>query len=105
MGSYHSTIKFRNSKTSNVGCISYIYSKRFKRNYTSLIDDGSADSISNELNEKKYKSSNLFVVANSDLGYDITRVDSNYDKVIKFVQYNRLKITDYQVIANYDATL
>ncbi len=103
MGSYHSIITCRNSEASIEDCIMSIHNQSVKPNYIVVIDDGSTDNTSNILNEIRGKISNLFVITNSDLGYDITRVPLNYNMAIKFIKDNRLEATEYHMIANDDS--
>jgi hypothetical protein len=44
----------------------------------------------------------LYVIANPDLGYDVSRVVRNLNSAIKFARENGLPKTDYHMIANDD---
>ena len=68
-----------------------------------MIDDEYTDNTSNILKEMSEKLSNLFIITNPNLGYDITRVPFNYNKAIKFIENNQLETTDYHMIASDDA--
>ncbi len=103
MGIYHSIITCRNSETSIEECILSIYNQTLKPSYILVIDDGSIDNTSNILRAMKVTLSNLFVITNPDLGYDITRVPFNYNRAIKFIKNNQLETTDYHMIASDDA--
>jgi glycosyltransferase involved in cell wall biosynthesis len=103
VGTYHSIITCRNSETSIEDCILSIYNQTLKPSYILVIDDGSTDNTSRILKEMKDRLSNLFIITNPDLGYDITRVPFNYNKAISFIKNNQLESTDYHMIASDDA--
>ena len=103
MGTYHSIITCRNSETSIEDCILSIYNQTVKPSYILVIDDGSTDNTSYILKKMKDRISDLFIITNPDLGYDITRVPFNYNKAIAFIKNNQLESTDYHMIASDDA--
>ena len=103
VGTYHSIITCRNSETSIEDCILSIYNQTVKPSYVLVIDDGSTDNTSYILKKMKDRISDLFIITNPDLGYDITRVPFNYNKAISFIKNNQLESTDYHMIASDDA--
>ncbi len=103
MSSYYSIITCRDSETNIEKCIWSIYNQSLKPSFLIIVDDGSTDNTALILKRLKTEIPNLHVITNNNLGYDITRQPSNFNKAIKFINENRLKYTDYHMIANDDS--
>ena len=102
MGTYYTIITGRNSENDIENCIDSIVNQTLKPEYILVIDDGSSDKTSAILENLKKTVSNLFIITNPDWGYDITRVPVNYNKAIRLIEQNKLKDTDYHMIASDD---
>lgn len=102
MGSYYSIITCRNSENNIENAISSLVNQSLKPKYIIVIDDGSKDSTPSILKKMQEKISNLYIITNPDLGYNIGRVVSNWNKAIKLTYDQGLEKTDYHMIGTDD---
>jgi glycosyltransferase involved in cell wall biosynthesis len=104
MGTYHVILTCRNSEDNMKDVLQSIKEQTIKPEYVIIIDDGSKDKTSEILKEiqKECDNNSLYIMSNPDLGYNIGRVVSNWNKAIKFAQEMNLKKTDYHMIGTDD---
>jgi glycosyltransferase involved in cell wall biosynthesis len=92
----------RNSEKNIEEALLSINNQSVKPAYIIVIDDGSTDKTNSILSSLKHKVSNLHVITNPDLGYDIGRVVKNWNKAIKLTYDLSLLQTDFHMIATDD---
>ena len=102
MYTYYAIITCRNSEKDIEKAILSVSNQSVKPAYIIVIDDGSTDNTSYILSELKEKISGLYVIKNPDLGYDIGRVVSNWNKAIQLTYDLELEKTDFHMIATDD---
>ena len=102
MGNYYGIVTCRNSEENIDKAILSLMNQTLKPEYIITIDDGSTDNTSEILKELQKKFDNLYIITNSDLGYDIKRVVNNWNKAIEFTIKENLKETDYHMIGTDD---
>jgi glycosyltransferase involved in cell wall biosynthesis len=103
MGTYNVIVTCRNSEKSIKSALNSLIHQSIKPEYIIVVDDGSTDHTNNILKDIKSKNKNLYIITNPDLGYNIGRVVSNWNKAIKLANKLKLKPTDYHMIAPDDA--
>jgi len=92
----------RNSERNIEDAVLSISNQSIKPKYIIVINDGSTDRTLSALSHLKEKISNLHIITNPDLGYDIGRVVSNWNKAIKLTYEMNLEKTDFHLIATDD---
>ncbi|MGN6629080.1 MAG: glycosyltransferase family A protein [Candidatus Nitrosocosmicus sp.] len=102
MGSYYGIVTCRNSAENIEKAILSLMDQTLKPEYIITIDDGSTDNTPLILKELQKRFSNLHIITNQDLGYDIKRVVNNLNKAIKLTIERKLKETDYHMIGTDD---
>ena len=102
MKTYFVILTCRNSENNIEDAINSLKNQTLQPEYVVVIDDGSKDKTSEILNEMKGKWTKLYVLTNPDLGYNIGRVASNWNKAIKFVEEIKLVKTEYHMISADD---
>ncbi|MGN6822881.1 MAG: glycosyltransferase family A protein [Candidatus Nitrosocosmicus sp.] len=102
MGSYYGIVTCRNSAENIEKAILSLMDQTLKPEYIIIIDDGSTDNTPLILKELQKRFSNLHIITNQDLGYDIKRVVNNWNKAIKLTIERKLKETDYHMIGTDD---
>lgn len=102
MGSYYGIVTCRNSAENIEKAILSLMDQTLKPEYIITIDDGSTDNTPLILKELQNRFSNLHIITNPDLGYDIKRVVNNWNKAIKLTIERKLKETDYHMIGTDD---
>src|SRR6185437_2225184 len=102
MQTYYVIITCRNSEKNIEEAVLSVSNQSIKPVYIIVVDDGSTDKTSHILSGLKEKISNLYVITNPDLGYNIGRVISNWNKAIQLTYDLGLKETDFHMIATDD---
>ena len=101
-GSYFVLITCRNSQETTRKSLTSIKEQTVNPEYVIVINDGSTDNTKNILHDMQKDWPTLYVIANPDLGYDISRVVRNWNDAIKFAREKGLPETDYHMIVNDD---
>ena len=70
--------------------------------YIIIVDDGSRDRTPNILRELKNKVTNLYIITNPDLGYDVRRIVTNWNNALRFAEEMNLEQTDHHMIGTDD---
>jgi glycosyltransferase involved in cell wall biosynthesis len=99
---YYVIVTCRNSEKDIETAILSIFNQSIAPAYIIVIDDGSTDRTPHILSKLKEKLSNLHVITNPDLGYDIGRIVSNWNKAIRLTYEKGLEKTDFHMIATDD---
>lgn len=102
MGTYFAIVTCRDSEGNIEEALLSLKMQTLKPSYVIVIDDGSTDKTPEILKKIQSEWSSLYVIVNPDLGYDIGRVVSNWNKAIKFAREKRLPVTDYHMISTDD---
>ncbi|MGI0021834.1 MAG: glycosyltransferase family A protein [Nitrososphaeraceae archaeon] len=102
MGTYFAIVTCRNSENNIEEALQSLKNQTLKPEYVVVIDDGSKDKTPEILKRMQGDWNSLYTITNPDLGYDIGRVVSNWNKALKLVQELNLKKTDYHLIATDD---
>jgi glycosyltransferase involved in cell wall biosynthesis len=103
MGNYFAILTCRNSENSIQKALTSLKEQTLTPKYVIVIDDGSSDKTPEILRKIQMEWSNdLYIITNPDLGYNIGRVVSNWNKAIKFAQQKNLQETDYHLICTDD---
>src|SRR5574342_1428992 len=102
MGTYFIIVTCRNSEKDIEAAILSLLNQTLKPEYIVVVDDGSFDNTNTILKRIKNNFKNFYVITNPDLGYDIGRVVTNWNKAIKLVSDLKLKQTDYHMISADD---
>lgn len=96
----------RNSQDLIQNAIASIFAQTINPKYVIVVDDGSTDKTSTILASLQVKHRPvLHIISNPDLGHDVTRVVSNWNKALRFAKENDLPETDYHLIATDDLVL
>ena len=103
MGTYGIILTCRNSEKCIEPSIYSLIEQSIKPEYIIIIDDGSKDQTPKIIREIQSVNKNIYVITNPDMGYDIGRVVTNWNKAIKFAKKEDLKPTEYHMIAPDDA--
>jgi glycosyltransferase involved in cell wall biosynthesis len=104
MGTYYAILTCRNSQNYIKESLTSLKEQTLTPKYVIVIDDGSSDKTPEILKKIQMEwTNNLYILTNPDLGYNIGRVVSNWNKAIKFAQQKNLEETDYHLICTYDA--
>ena len=103
MGTYFTIVTCRNSKAIIERTLQSIKDQTLKPSYVIVIDDGSKDGTGDILRKIKDDWKDLHIITNPDMGYDIGRVVSNWNKGLGFAAEMGLPATDYHMISADDA--
>jgi glycosyltransferase involved in cell wall biosynthesis len=95
-------ITCRNSQDTIRKSLTSIREQTVNPEYVIVIDDGSTDDTKNILDDMQKDWPTLYVIANPDLGYDITRVVRHLNSAIRFAREKGIRKTDYHMVANDD---
>ena len=103
MGNYYVIATCRNSENNIEKAILSLHNQTLKPEYIIVIDDGLTDNTPFILNNLKEKIDNLFIITNPDLGYNVTRIVNNWNKVYTIdyrfkIKKNRLSYDRVQMI-------
>ncbi|HVX01752.1 MAG TPA: glycosyltransferase family A protein [Nitrososphaera sp.] len=105
MGSYFAIMTCRNSEDNIKEALLSLKAQTVPPSYVIVVDDGSKDgtaSILRHLQQSSWPS--LYVITNPDLGYNIARVVSNWNKAIQYAHDHGLPRTDYHMICADDTS-
>ncbi|MEM2140818.1 glycosyltransferase family 2 protein [Nitrososphaera sp.] len=102
MGSYFAIVTCRNSEANIERALLSLKAQTVKPAYVIVIDDGSRDRTPEMLKRLQAGWPDLHVITNPDLGYDIARVVSNWNKALTYARQNGLPATDYHMISADD---
>ena len=102
MTTYYAILTCRNSEDKIEKAIISLLAQTMTPEYIIIINDGSTDKTINIIEKLQMVFKNLYVITNPDLGYNIGRVVSNWNKAIKFAKENNLPQTDYHMITTDD---
>ena len=102
MKTYFIILTCRNSEDKIEDALNSLKNQTLKPEYVIVIDDGSTDKTPEILERMRNNWNRLYIITNPDLGYDIGRVASNWNKAIKFVEELKLTKTDYHMITTDD---
>ena len=102
MKTYFIIVTCRNSEDKIEDALNSLKNQTLKPEYVIVIDDGSTDKTPEILERMRNNWNRLYIITNPDLGYDIGRVASNWNKAIKFVEELKLTKTDYHMITTDD---
>lgn len=102
MGSYFAIVTCRNSEANIERALLSLRNQTAKPAYVIVVDDGSRDRTPEILKRLQADWPELHVITNPDLGYDIARVVSNWNKAITHARQNNLPATDYHMISADD---
>jgi glycosyltransferase involved in cell wall biosynthesis len=103
MGTYYAILTCRNSENYIKEALNSLKEQTLIPKYVIVIDDGSSDKTPELLKKIQMEwTSNVYIITNPDLGYNIGRVVSNWNKAIKFAQQMNLEKTDYHLICTDD---
>lgn len=102
LGTYFAIVTCRNSRTSIEKAVVSLIEQTVRPNYIIIIDDGSTDATADIIKNMQEKYGNIHIITNPDLGYDIGRVVSNWNKAIAYARENKLPDTEYHMIATDD---
>src|SRR3990172_12047360 len=102
VGTYHIIITCRNSEDRIKDAIYSLKKQTIQPEYVIVIDDGSKDNTGEILKDIQKEWSKLYIITNSDLGYNIGRVVSNWNKAINLVNELNFIKTDYHMLSTDD---
>jgi glycosyltransferase involved in cell wall biosynthesis len=102
LGTYYAIVTCRNSEANIAEALYSLKEQILKPVYVIVIDDGSKDNTPEILKKIQSGWSSLYTITNPDLGYDIGRVVSNWNKAIRFASDAGLPATDYHMISTDD---
>jgi Glycosyltransferases involved in cell wall biogenesis len=86
VGSYYAIVTCRNSENEIENAIISLLKQTTKPKYVIVVDDGSIDGTASILEGLKSKHDSLYVITNTDLGYDIGRVVKNWNSAINLAR-------------------
>jgi len=102
MGTYFVILTCRDSENIIEEAVNSLKRQTQKPEYIIIINDGSKDKTAEILEKLQRDFDRLYVITNPDLGYDVTRIVSNWNKAIKLTDELKLVKTDYHMIATDD---
>jgi glycosyltransferase involved in cell wall biosynthesis len=92
----------RNSENNIDEALLSLKAQTIPPSYVIVVDDGSKDRTADKLRKLQSDWHSLHVITNPDLGYNIARVVSNWNKAIKYAKDHNLPTTDYHMISTDD---
>lgn len=102
MSTYFAIVTCRNSEKDIEMAIMSLANQTVNPRYIIIVDDGSRDRTPNILRELKNKVANLHIITNPDLGYDVRRIVTNWNKALRFAEEMNLEQTDHHMIGTDD---
>ena len=102
LSSYFVILTCRNSENNIREALLSIRAQSIQPSFVVVVDDGSRDHTADILRQLKSSWSTLHVITNPDLGYNIARVVSNWNKAIKYARDHSLPSVDYHMISADD---
>jgi glycosyltransferase involved in cell wall biosynthesis len=102
LGNYFAIVTSRNSEAGIKSALLSLKNQALRPEYVIVIDDGSKDSTPEILKELERSWSQLFIITNPDMGYDIKRVVKNWNAALELVRNRNMARTDYHLIATDD---
>jgi len=102
LGSYFAIVTCRNSEANIERALLSLRDQTIVPAYVIVVDDGSRDRTPEMLKKIQAGWPELHVITNPDLGYDIARVVSNWNKAINYARQNNLPATDYHMLSADD---
>jgi glycosyltransferase involved in cell wall biosynthesis len=102
LGTYFAIVTCRNSEADIEKALLSLKDQTVPPLYVIVIDDGSKDRTPEALKRMQESWPALYVITNPDLGYDIARVVSNWNKALKYAHDQRLPAADYHMISTDD---
>lgn len=102
MGTYFAIVTCRNSDADIEKALLSLKDQTVPPLYVIVIDDGSKDRTPEVLKRIQQSWPELHVITNPDLGYDIARVVSNWNKALRYARDRRLPAADYHMISTDD---
>jgi glycosyltransferase involved in cell wall biosynthesis len=99
---YFVIVTCRNSEKNIGPALASLKKQTVKPSYIIVIDDGSTDKTPQILSELQAQWNSLHIITNPNLGYDISRVVSNWNKALVYAQKKNLPYCDYHMIATDD---
>lgn len=102
MGTYFAIVTCRNSEKNIEEAVLSLKDQSAPPLYAIVIDDGSRDRTPEILKRLQEGWPTLYIITNPDLGYDIARVVSNWNKAIQYARDRRLPAADYHMISTDD---
>ena len=102
MGNYFAIVTSRNSEAGIKSALLSLKNQALRPEYVIVIDDGSKDNTPEILEELEHSWSELFIITNPDMGYDIKRVVNNWNAALELVRNSNMARTDYHLIATDD---
>lgn len=102
MGTYYAIVTCRNSEDNIETALFSLKEQTIKPEYVIVVDDGSSDETPKILERIQVGWHELHIITNPDLGYNIARVVSNWNRAITYARENELKETDYHMIGTDD---
>jgi glycosyltransferase involved in cell wall biosynthesis len=102
LGSYFVIVTCRNSENNIEEALHSLKAQTIPPSYVIVIDDGSKDRTADILRQLQSGWPSLHVITNPDLGYNIARVVSNWNKAIQYARDHNLPTVDYHMIGTDD---
>ncbi|HEY9387308.1 MAG TPA: glycosyltransferase family 2 protein [Nitrososphaeraceae archaeon] len=102
MGTYFVILTCRNSEDNIREAINSLKDQTIRPQYIIVINDGSMDKTANIIKDIQRLYDSLYLINHPDWGYDIKRVVKNWNEAISFSKTNKLKETEYHLIATDD---
>ncbi|SRR5581483_7722203 len=99
---YFAIVTCRNSEKDISRAILSLKNQTIPPTFVIVIDDGSTDKTREILRELQKEWNSLYIITNPDLGYDISRVVSNWNKALLLAQESGLPKCNYHMIATDD---
>lgn len=103
MGNFNVIFTCRNSEKIIEPSLTSLIEQSVKPKHIIVVDDGSSDSTPDILKQIQIRNSNIHIITNPDMGYNIARVVQNWNKALCFAEQLNLETTDYHMIAPDDA--
>jgi glycosyltransferase involved in cell wall biosynthesis len=102
LGTYFAIVTCRNSEANIEEALLSLKEQSVLPLYVIVIDDGSRDKTPEILRRMQKGWASLHVITNPDLGYNIARVVSNWNKAMQHVRESGLPGADYHMIGTDD---
>lgn len=102
MSSYFAIVTCRNSENNIEQALLSLKAQTIVPLYVIVVDDGSKDRTAEILQRMQLDWPSLHIITNPDLGYNIARVVSNWNKAIQYARDRHLPPTTYHMISTDD---